>query len=436
MSPSASLPEPWSGVREQLHERGMRWTPQRRTVIEVLAASSGHVSSAELIERCRARDPQTIPSTVYRTLDALEQLGLVRHGHGADGREEFHVGPDAEHGHLYCADCGARSEIRAAEADALVTALPGCRRLRGRPVARDGGGALRLVRRASRRGMSHTLLGLPSIDPAALAAGDADAVVLGVPFGVPYPTPGPAAGCAEAPAAIRARSQHLARFATHHDFDLDGPMLPPGSTYRVADAGDVPGSAEDGAGNAAATEAVVRQLLGVGAVPLLLGGDDSVPDPPAPRLRRPRADHRGPGRCPPGLPRRAVGRARRLLVRHATGLRDGARQRIVQVGLRGVGSARPSDVADARAAGNLLVTARELDERGVPWLLEQLPADASVVVCFDLDGLDPSVAPAVSGTAPGGLTYAQAAAPAAGADCTHPGGRRRLHGDGSGARRQ
>ena len=69
------------------------------------------------------RDPQTIPSTVYRTLDALEQLGLVRHGHGADGREEFHVGPDAEHGHLYCADCGARSEIREAEADALVTAF-------------------------------------------------------------------------------------------------------------------------------------------------------------------------------------------------------------------------------------------------------------------------------------------------------------------------
>ena len=60
--------------------------------------------------------------------------------------------------------------------------------------------------------------------------------------------------------------------------------------------------------------------------------------------------------------------------------------------------------------GNLLVTARQVDERGVPWLLEQLPADASVVVAFDLDGLDPAVAPAVSGTAPGGLTYAQAAA--------------------------
>ena len=61
-----------------------------------------------------------------------------------------------------------------------------------------------------------------------------------------------------------------------------------------------------------------------------------------------------------------------------------------QVGLRGVGSARPADVADARARGNTLVTARELRERGVGWMLEQLPEAASVFIAFDLDGLDPS----------------------------------------------
>src|SRR5918994_4017550 len=120
MSRAESLPEPWLGVRERFRGRGMRWTPQRRTVVEVLAGTDGHVTGAELIERCRRRDPQTIPSTVYRTLDVLEELGLVRHGHGADGREEFHVGPETEHGHLYCADCGARWEIRAAQADAIV----------------------------------------------------------------------------------------------------------------------------------------------------------------------------------------------------------------------------------------------------------------------------------------------------------------------------
>jgi agmatinase len=255
-----------------------------------------------------------------------------------------------------------------------------------------------------------TFLGLPAVDPAALATGDVDAAVLGVPFGVPYPTPGPAAGCAEAPAAIRARSQRLGRFATHHDFDLDGPMLPLGSPYRVADAGDVPGSAGDGPGNSVATDAIVRSLLDAEAVPLLLGGDDSVPIP----FLRAYADHG---------PITVVQVDAHLDFRdEVAGVRDGYSsamrrasemghvERIVQVGLRGVGSARSSDVADARAAGNLLVTARQLDERGVAWLLEQVPADASIVVAFDLDGLDPAVAPAVSGTAPGGLTYAQAAA--------------------------
>jgi agmatinase len=82
--------------------------------------------------------------------------------------------------------------------------------------------------------------------------------------------------------------------------------------------------------------------------------------------------------------------------------------RIVQVGLRGVGSARSTDVEDARAAGNLLVTARQLRERGGPWLLEQLPPDAPLFVAFDCDGLDPSVLPAVSGLSPGGLGYDEA----------------------------
>jgi len=83
--------------------------------------------------------------------------------------------------------------------------------------------------------------------------------------------------------------------------------------------------------------------------------------------------------------------------------------RIVQVGLRGVGSARTSDVADARAAGNLLVTARRLRERGVDAILGELPPDEPVFISFDLDGLDPSVAPAVSGISPGGVSYDEAA---------------------------
>ncbi len=101
----------------------MRWTPQRRLLVEVLLEARGHVTGAELVERCRAVDPDTTPSTVYRSLDALEALDLVRHSHGLDGVEEYHVLPDAEHGHLQCQGCGGTWEIDAQEARALTTAL-------------------------------------------------------------------------------------------------------------------------------------------------------------------------------------------------------------------------------------------------------------------------------------------------------------------------
>ena len=122
----------WAGVRDRLRARGLRWTPQRRTLIEVLSHADGHVTGAELVERCRAIDATTTPSTVYRTLDVLEELGLLRHSHAADGREEFHVQPAAIHGHLHCIGCGTTWEIDADEAAALVTSIE-----RGREFAVD-----------------------------------------------------------------------------------------------------------------------------------------------------------------------------------------------------------------------------------------------------------------------------------------------------------
>ena len=250
-----------------------------------------------------------------------------------------------------------------------------------------------------------TFLDLPAASPASIAEADADVAILGIPFGVPYPTPGLTAGCADAPAALRARSRRLAHFADHHDFDLDGPMLVGSPALRVVDAGDVEGTAEDGPGNSARAESAVRTMRAAGAVPVVLGGDDSVP---IPALRA----YAG------GAPFTVLQIDAHLDFRDEVGgVRDGYSspmrraaemdhvERIVQVGLRGVGSARTSDVADARAAGNLLVTARELRQRGVAWLLEQLPEAAPVFIALDLDGLDPSVAPAVSGLSPGGLSY-------------------------------
>jgi agmatinase len=259
--------------------------------------------------------------------------------------------------------------------------------------------------------VTETFLRLPVADPASL---DADLAILGVPHGVPYPHLGGAAGCAAAPSAIRRRSLRLARFVGHHDFDLDGPM-PPATPLRAVDCGDVP--------DVAAAEAAVRQIARGGAVPIILGGDDSVPI----------AVLRGLDRVGPLWVLQID--AHLDFRDEVDGVREGYSspmrraaemdhvERIVQVGLRGVGSARTSDVEDARNAGNLLVTARELRERGVAWLLEQLPTGVSVFISVDLDGLDPSVAPAVSAPSPGGLSYDEASDLVGGA-----GGRCRLAG--------
>jgi agmatinase len=249
-------------------------------------------------------------------------------------------------------------------------------------------------------------LGAPvETDPSRI---EADVAIVGVPHGWPYPRPGSTAGCADGPSAIRGRAARLARFRGHWDFDLDGPMLPLDASPRIVDAGDVPVDPSDGPGNAATTTTAVAAILDRGAVPICIGGDDSVP---IPILRA----YAGRG------PLTVLQVDAHLDFRdEVQGVRDGYSSpmrrasemehvsRIMHVGLRGVGSARVSDLDDARAAGNLLVTAAELRERGVGWVLEQLPADASVFLSFDCDGLDPSLFPAVSALAPGGLSYPEA----------------------------
>ena len=235
---------------------------------------------------------------------------------------------------------------------------------------------------------------------------DARVAILGVPHGWPYPEPGATAGCADAPGAIRARSARVARFRGHWDFDLDGPL----DLTGAIDAGDVPGAPDDGAGNSERSTAAVAALLGRNVVPVCLGGDDSVPIPIL----------------------RAFDGRRPITILHVDahldfrdevrGVRDGYSspmrrasemahvERIVHVGMRGVGSARAADVDDSRRAGNRIVTARELHEGGLETAIAALGDARSVFVSLDLDGLDPSVAPGVSAPAPGGLTYPQAVA--------------------------
>lgn len=236
----------------------------------------------------------------------------------------------------------------------------------------------------------------------------ADFAVLGIPHGVPYDMRGVHSDAANAPAAFRARTQRFARFVEHYDFDLGGTLF--GDTgVTLVDCGDLPGNPHDLEGNKTQATAAVGTLLERGVTPLVLGGDDSIP----PLVVRAFAAH-GPVNVLQidahldfrdsvnGVTEGYSSPMRRIREMPWVG-------RIVQVGLRGPGSARPVDVEEALAAGNVLVTAAEVHDQGIDAVLRHLVDDTPWFVTFDVDGLDPAIAPGTSAPLPGGLDFREVA---------------------------
>ena len=94
-----------------LKRHGLRMTPQRLMILELLEQSSGHIAPEDIYQQVHQRYPMINRSTVHRTLDVLEQLGMVRHGHVADGAARYHLARDVHHLHLVCHRCGHALEI-------------------------------------------------------------------------------------------------------------------------------------------------------------------------------------------------------------------------------------------------------------------------------------------------------------------------------------
>jgi len=94
-----------------LRAAGGRVTTARRAVLVALVAADGaHVSAEDLATRVQAAHPQVHRSTVYRTLDALEELRVVDHVHLGHGRAVYHL-TDETHQHLFCEQCERVQEL-------------------------------------------------------------------------------------------------------------------------------------------------------------------------------------------------------------------------------------------------------------------------------------------------------------------------------------
>lgn len=105
-----------------LRASGYRVTPQRQLVLEAVTRLN-HASPEEICAEVNQTARGVNVSTVYRTLELLEQLGLVTHTHLGHGAPRYHLAAEADHVHLVCASCGRITQISPDAVAALVTVL-------------------------------------------------------------------------------------------------------------------------------------------------------------------------------------------------------------------------------------------------------------------------------------------------------------------------
>lgn len=235
----------------------------------------------------------------------------------------------------------------------------------------------------------------------------ADIAFLGIPYGEAYNYDDIVNDQTNGPTALRAASIRVLRGLERYDFDLGGTLYD-GNTVRAVDCGDVWGDHLDIKAHVVLAERAVRGLLTAGALPIVLGGDHAIP---IPVLRA--FDSAGPITLIQ-IDQHIDWRDEVNGVRH--GLSSPIRrasemehvQEIFQIGLRASGSARPEEVAAARAYGAHLITAYELHDVGMAAILKRIPDGGRYYLTVDMDGMDPSVAPAVNAPAPGGVSFVQA----------------------------
>lgn len=237
------------------------------------------------------------------------------------------------------------------------------------------------------------------------SAKGANAAIFGAPHGTPYRGIDNSVHAGTA-AALRQAMAGDGEWLGHWDFDFGGTLLGTGG-FTLADLGDLPTVSVDAAGNRQRIEARTRDVLDAGAVPIMIGGDDSVPIPFIAGF----ADA-GPLtilQIDAHIDWREERYGERLgfssTMRRASEMPHV--ERIVQAGARGIGSAREAEVRTAEAWGSKLVTARELHAKGIAAALDHIPAGSRCLIALDCDAMDHAVMPAVAYSAPGGLSYTQ-----------------------------
>ncbi len=234
---------------------------------------------------------------------------------------------------------------------------------------------------------------------------DASSAFIGAPCATPYGSVG--AYAQNGPSSLRKAIASLTANIDRHNFDLGGPTFPNG-TKRAVDCGDLPWSDTDFASNRQNICDAISKIVQNNVVPILIGGDDSVPIPMIQAMEKSgknytilqidahidwRNSHMGETHGLSSTMRRASE------MKHI--------QNIIQVGARGIGSGHTSDFEDAVKWGAKFFTGFDIHHSGLSPIVNTIEEGSEIILCIDIDALDPAITPNTIGRTPGGLSYYQ-----------------------------
>lgn len=120
------MPHAPTSSGDTLRRRGLRLTPQRQIVLTIIETSGEHLSAEAICQRVQARYPFVSLSTVYRTLERLKAVGLVREVHLLADQRFYESADAGDHHHLLCRNCGAVLHVDAALLAGLREQLERC----------------------------------------------------------------------------------------------------------------------------------------------------------------------------------------------------------------------------------------------------------------------------------------------------------------------
>ena len=177
------------------------------------------------------------------------------------------------------------------------------------------------------------------------------------------------------------------------------------NTCKIVDGGDVPIITGDLTTSARLCEEAIRTLAKKNIIPVVLGGDHSTSIPIERGLdcyediciiqfdaHLDWSDAPGGQKYSHSSPMRRASELKQFT-------------KMVQIGLRGLGSSRKSDWDDAKAFGSVIIPAREARKLGAENIIKMIPEAKNYYITIDIDGLDTSVARGTGSPAPGGLEY-------------------------------